>query len=218
MANDRIARDRAPPLARDPLSRQRRVVKLTPMNRVLILFGHPAIRKSRVNRAMAEAVRGLPGVTMRDLYELYPDLIIDVTREQNELREHDLIVFQHPFYWYSMPAIFKEWFDLVLAYGFAYGQGGTALQGKYWLNALTTGGRKVAYCAEGSNQFTVRQLLAPVEQTARLCGMRFLEPYVTYGTHQMDRAEAIPKAVDAYRARIEALVAADLAQEVAGAR
>jgi glutathione-regulated potassium-efflux system ancillary protein KefG len=174
-------------------------------NRVLILFGHPAVRKSRVNRLMAEAVAGIPGVRLRDLYEIYPDFVINVREEQELLRANDLIVFQHPFYWYSMPAIFKEWFDLVLEYGFAYGEGGTALRGKRWMNALTTGGQKSAYCREGHNHFTVRQLLAPVEQTAHLCGMEFLEPYVIYGTHQMDRDKAIPQAVAAYRARIEEL-------------
>ena len=82
--------------------------------RVLILYAHPMPRKSRANRALAEAVRGLEGVTFHDLYEAYPDFFIDVAREKALLVEHDVIVLQHPFYWYSAPALVKEWLDLVL--------------------------------------------------------------------------------------------------------
>lgn len=95
------------------------------MKRVLVLFAHPAVHKSRINRHLADAVRGLEQVTFHDLYEAYPDFLIDVPREQELLRSHDVIVVQHPFYWYSTPAIFKEWMDLVLEYGFAYGKGGS---------------------------------------------------------------------------------------------
>src|SRR6187455_1899648 len=98
--------------------------------RVLILFAHPALHRSRVNRVLVEAVRSLEGVTFHDLYEVYPDLLLDVDREQALLREHDVVVWQHPFFWYSAPALVKEWQDLVLELGFAYGEGGTALRGK----------------------------------------------------------------------------------------
>ena len=81
---------------------------------ILILFGHPAYDRSRVQRRLAEAVSDLPGVTFHDLYELYPDFDVDVPREQELLSAHDAIVLQHPFFWYSTPALVKEWEDLVL--------------------------------------------------------------------------------------------------------
>ena len=87
------------------------------MSKVLILFAHPALEKSRVNRRLVEAVRDLPDVTIHDLYEEYPDFDIDVPREQTLLMEHDILVLQHPFFWYSTPAMIKEWFDLVLQHG-----------------------------------------------------------------------------------------------------
>jgi glutathione-regulated potassium-efflux system ancillary protein KefG len=107
--------------------------------RVLILFAHPAPHKSRINRRLIESVKGLNNVTINDLYEEYPTFDIDVQHEQDLLLTHDIIVFQHPFYWYSSPAILKEWEDLVLEYGFAYGVGGTKLHGKLFLTAITTG-------------------------------------------------------------------------------
>jgi glutathione-regulated potassium-efflux system ancillary protein KefG len=174
------------------------------MRRVLILFAHPALRRSRVNRRLIEAVRGLDGVVVNDLYEVYPEFDIDVDREQRLLEQHDVVIFQHPFYWYSIPAILKEWQDLVLEHGWAYGRDGRALEGKLLLNAITAGGGEEAYRREGSNRFTVRELLAPIEQTARLCRMEYLPPFVVHGTHRLADPDIARYATD-YRRALEAL-------------
>ncbi|HWB79728.1 MAG TPA: NAD(P)H-dependent oxidoreductase [Nannocystaceae bacterium] len=172
--------------------------------RVLIQFAHPVVERSRVGRPLLEAVRGLPGITVNDLYEEYPTMWIDVRREQALLVEHDVIVFQHPFYWYSTPAILKQWQDMVLEHGWAYGDG-TMLRGKITFNALTTGGPASAYRAEGYNRFTVRQLLAPWEQTANLCGMRWLAPFVAHGALRPEAELGIPELQRCYRRIVEAL-------------
>ena len=149
--------------------------------RILVLFAHPSIDRSEVNRPLAEATARVRGVTLVDLYGEYPDFQIDVDREQKRLLAHDVIVFMHPLYWYSTPAILKEWQDLVLEYGFAYGSEGTALHGKLFFNALTAGGPEAAYCPEGTNHFVIRELLHPLEQTALLCGMEYLPPFALFG-------------------------------------
>jgi glutathione-regulated potassium-efflux system ancillary protein KefG len=173
--------------------------------RVLILFAHPAPHKSRINRRLIASVRGLDNVTINDLYEEYPTFDINVRREQELLLAHDIIVFQHPFYWYSSPAILKEWEDLVLEYGFAYGAGGTKLQGKLFLTAITTGGPREAYRRAGFNFFTIRELLAPFEQSAKFCGMRYLPPFVIHGARQFKDESEIIAQVQAYRYVIERL-------------
>ena len=175
------------------------------MRRVLVLFAHPVLERSRVNKRLVEAIRDLPDVTVHDLYEAYPTLAIDVAREQELLAGHDAIVFQHPFYWYSVPAILKEWQDLVLEHGWAYGPTGTALRGKLTLNALTTGGPAAAYHTDGYNRFTVRQLLAPWEQTAHLCGMRFLAPFVVHAALRVLGDDDLADRRAAYRRLIEGL-------------
>ena len=159
--------------------------------RILVLFAHPALEKSRVNRVLIEGLDRREGITFHDLYETYPDLDIDVKHEQELLSAHDVIVFHHPFYWYSTPAILKEWLDLVLEHGWAYGSEGNALKGKWFINVITTGGREKAYCEIGSNRFTVRQLLAPLEQTACLCKMLFLPPFVVHGSLGISRDEVL---------------------------
>jgi glutathione-regulated potassium-efflux system ancillary protein KefG len=172
--------------------------------RVLILFAHPAFHRSRAQRALVRAARDLEDVTFHDLYEAYPDFDVDVKREQALLEAHDAIVLQHPFYWYSTPPLVKQWMDLVLEYGWAYGWGGNALAGKLFLSAITAGGSEASYDAKGANRFPVRALLAPVEQTVHLCNMRFLAPFVVFGTHAMDAAD-FARAAAAYRDRLAAL-------------
>jgi len=175
------------------------------MARVLILFAHPALEKSRVHRRLVSAIPGHAEITLHDLYEAYPRMDVDVPEEQRLLLGHDVVVLQFPFYWYSTPPILKQWQDLVLQHGWAYGSQGTALRGKTLLCALSTGGRAEAYRPDGYNRFTVRQLLAPLEQTARLCGMRFLPPWVVYGTHRLGEAE-IRQAAERYAVLLDGLV------------
>ena len=133
------------------------------MPKVLLLHAHPAPHKSHANRLLLDAARRVEGVTVRQLYELYPDFLIDVPAEQQLLSEHDVVVFQHPFYWYSAPSLMKEWLDLVLQHGWAYGEGGTrASRGKPLLQAVTCGGSLEVYCSAGRHGHTVRDFLLPV--------------------------------------------------------
>lgn len=166
--------------------------------RVLVLFAHPALQKSRINRHLVTAAQGLDGVTFHDLYEAYPDLHVDVAREQHLLVGHDTVVLQYPFYWYSCPALLKEWLDVVLEYGFAYGRDGDKLRGKRLVSAITTGGPGEAYGRAGQNHFTMGELLAPFEQTARLCGMKWLPPFVIHGSAHGPDAPALATHAAAY--------------------
>lgn len=153
------------------------------MKKILVLFAHPAYHKSRINKAILNEIKGIEGVTVNNLYENYPDFFIDIQVEQNLLLQHDVVIWHHPFYWYSAPAIIKEWMDLVLQHGFAYGQNGKALEGKWALSVISTGGQKEVYCSTGSNHFTIKEFLAPFQQSATLCRMNYLPPFVIHGSH-----------------------------------
>ena len=166
--------------------------------KLLVLFAHPRPTSSVVQSAMLQAVSGLDGVTIHDLYAAYPDFAIDAAAEQQRLLAHDLIVLQHPFYWYSSPAIIKEWQDLVLENGWAYGPGGTRLAGRFLLSALSTGGTEQAYHHSGRNRFEMEQLLAPLNQTAWLCCMAYLKPFVIHAGRRMT-PEGLSAAVETYR-------------------
>jgi glutathione-regulated potassium-efflux system ancillary protein KefF len=180
--------------------------------KILVIYAHAAPHRSRVNRRLAEAARGIPGVFVRDLYETYPDFSIDVAAEQALLADAELLVFVHPIQWYSMPALLKEWVDCVLAAGWAYGAGGTALQGKsYWLVA-TAGSSMDAYTGQGVHGRPLDDYLHAFRQTAALCGMQWQPPSILYGAHQVDNA-AVDRHVDAFRQRLQASAAPALQPE-----
>ena len=157
---------------------------------VLVIAAHPQLEHSRINRRLMRAAAGSSAtVQVRDLYALYPDYLIDTDAEQALLQTARLIVWQHPIHWYSMPPLMKLWVDDVLAFGWAYGPGGAALRGKdLWLVA-TTGGPEDSYHPNSYNRYFFDAFLPPYEQTAALCGMRFLPPLLLHGAHRADEAE-----------------------------
>ena len=161
---------------------------------VLVITAHPQMEHSRINRRLMHAARKLSPnshstVVVRDLYSLYPDYLIDVPAEQALLSEAKLIIWQHPIQWYSMPPLMKLWVDEVLSFGWAYGPGGTALRGKdLWL-VTTTGGPQDSYHPKRYNRYFFDAFLPPYEQTAALCGMRFLPPLVLHGAHKASEAD-----------------------------
>ena len=157
---------------------------------ILVLVAHPELEQSRANRRMLAAVRALQTgagagrIAVRDLYALYPDYLIDVAAEQAALAPARLVVWQQPIRWYGMPPLLKLWVDEVLAFGWAYGPGGTALRGKdLWLVA-STGGPEDSYRPDSYNRYFFDAFLPPYEQTAALCGMRFLPPLLLHGAHK----------------------------------
>jgi glutathione-regulated potassium-efflux system ancillary protein KefF len=174
---------------------------------ILVLVAHPELEHSRANRRLLRAARSLQGddaarrVAVRDLYSLYPDYLIDVAAEQAALAAARLVVWQQPIRWYGMPPLLKLWCDDVLGFGWAYGPGGTALRGKdLWLVA-STGGPEDSYRPDSYNRYFFEAFLPPYEQTAALCGMRFLPPFVLHGAHRASDA-ALDSHAETYAQRL----------------
>lgn len=176
------------------------------MKKILVLFAHPRPDRSEVGIHLVEAAKALTDVTVVDLYAEYPTLEIDVDREQQRLLDHDIIIFQFPLYWYSAPSILKEWQDLVLEHGFAYGKEGKELVGKITMNVTTAGAIRHAYTSEGANEHELRELFLPFERTALLCGMRYLGPYAIFGSGRAVEERRVADHVTEYVALLEALM------------
>jgi glutathione-regulated potassium-efflux system ancillary protein KefF len=169
---------------------------------ILVVFAHPYPTRSRACARLLAAIRDLPGLEVRNLYERYPDFDIDVAAEQAALAAATTIVWLHPVYWYAMPALLKHWMDQVLVKGWAFGPGGSALGGKDCLWVATTGGDEAAYSPEGRHHHPIDVYVPPVEQTARYCGMNWLDPFVVHGAHLVDDAALDARAL-ALRQRLE---------------
>ncbi|MDM0115053.1 NAD(P)H-dependent oxidoreductase [Variovorax sp. J22R133] len=169
--------------------------------RIYLVAAHPHWRDSRVNRRLLDAAQTVVNVDLNDLYSSYPDFSIDVEAEQQRLARADMLVLMHPIQWYSMPPLQKLWLDEVLTYDWAYGTEGTALLGKdFWL-AATTGGPESSYHPQSYNRYFFDAFLPPYEQTAALCGMRFLPPMILHGARSAS-ARDIAAHVDVFVERL----------------
>jgi glutathione-regulated potassium-efflux system ancillary protein KefF len=158
----------------------------------LVIHAHPRPSHSVITQDLRRVFESSADVQVRPLYDLYPDFDIDVGSEQRALSEASLVVWLAPVYWYSLPALLKHWIDQVLLHGWAYGAGGTALRHKTAWWVCSAGAPKSAYLPGGMHMRPFEDFVAPIEQTARFCGMDWLPPFVVHGGHSTpaDQREA----------------------------
>jgi glutathione-regulated potassium-efflux system ancillary protein KefG len=159
------------------------------MENILVLMFHPRLEASNVNKFLWNSLRGRQEIVTKDMYELYPDFNIDVNAEQRDLLNADLVIMQHPFFWYAAPPLAKQWIDLVLEHGWAYGKGGDKLKDKKIMHIVSSGGGFETYCSEGKNLYTYNELLRPFELTYRLCGMQKLPAYIIPSANTLETPE-----------------------------
>ncbi|OAM29363.1 MULTISPECIES: NAD(P)H-dependent oxidoreductase [Eikenella] len=146
--------------------------------KTLIILAHPNLAQSTVNRRwLAELAKHPEHYTVHKLYEAYPSGKIDVAREQALVEAHDNLVFQFPVYWFNCPPLLKQWFDDVLAYGWAYGSKGKALAGRKTGIAVSLGAPAADYTAQGSVGHTVAEALRPFELSLRYCNADWQPPF-----------------------------------------
>ena len=151
------------------------------MKKTLVVLAHPSMeKKSIANKIIMERIRAIKDVKINDLYQKYPSFKFNIEAEQAALIDAESIIFQFPFYWYSVPGILKEWLDQVFTYGFAYGSTGNKLKGKQFLVSMTVGGPEDAYRTGGYNNFPINDLLKPLQQMTNLTGLKYNIPLVSY--------------------------------------
>lgn len=173
---------------------------------ILVILAHPYLDRSHANRALVRSLEGVEGVTVRSLYDLYPDFAIDAEAEREALTAASVVVWQHPIYWYTVPALLKLWFEKVLTHGWAWGRGGEALRGKRCLWVVTTGGDELDYRPAGIHKHDFEAFAPVVRQTAEFCRMIWLEPIVLHEARRCDPAE-LDATTERYRSRLTALAA-----------
>jgi len=143
--------------------------------KTLVIVSHPDILESSSQQFFLSSIKNRKDITIHHLESEYPDGNIDVKREQTLLREHDRIIFQFPFYWYSSPPLLKHWQDVVLEEGFAYGERGNALKGKEFRLIIMIGVPEKEYQAGGSELFSINELTKPFQAMAHKTGMIYLK-------------------------------------------
>jgi len=173
---------------------------------ILIIFSHPYPHRSHANKTLLAHIGNTQHVVINDLYEKYPDFHIDVSVEQSLLRRAELIIFQFPIYWYNVPALLKQWQEMVLTSQFALADNkqGRALQGKSVMAVVTAGKKHQSYQQGACNNYKLEDFLRPLEQTAIHCGMHYHAPLVLHQAHSASKLE-LTQFGQLYSQRIEQL-------------
>lgn len=125
--------------------------------------------------------------------------------EMDKLVACDLLIFQFPIWWLSLPAILKGWVDRVFACGVAYGGGryfdGGAMRGRRAMCALTLGGGQQVYSDQGFYA-GLEAVLFPIHHGVfGFAGFDVIEPFAVYGPSRMSDAERAD-ALDRYAERL----------------
>ena len=67
--------------------------------KTLIVIAHPNLKDSKVNRAWIKEAERYPDIfTIHNLYEIYPDELINIEKEQKLIEEHSSLILQFPIY------------------------------------------------------------------------------------------------------------------------
>lgn len=163
------------------------------MKNVLLISGHPNLDESVASATIINEIENaMPDIEIRKLDKLYPAYQFDIKAEQDAILKADLIIWQFPFSWYSVPGLLKLWIDEVFLHGFSHGSKGQ-LSGKKLLLSFTTGAPAEVYSSEGSFRHTIEDYLPQFETTALLCNLDYISPVYTNGISYTSRDNDIKK-------------------------
>lgn len=117
----------------------------------------------------------------------------DIKLEQAKVAWADLVIFQFPVWWFSMPAILKGWVDRVLSRGFAYSSGhkygSGLLKGKRAMLCLTTGTASSLYTPSGVDG-DLHHILWPIHNgILAYTGFTVLPPFAAWMPAQVCEKE-----------------------------
>ena len=166
------------------------------MVKVLVVVGHNSYKNSFANKYLVEHVKKNKlikhEVEFDILSENYPDMKIDVKKEQEKLSKADILVLQYPIHWYGWPTIMQKWLEDVWAYGWAYGSKGGALKGKKMLSCMTVGAPQEGY---KKPQHPAEELFNHDANSARFVGMSWEGAVFEYGCLFLPQTEEKKKQV-----------------------
>ncbi len=148
----------------------------------LVIITHPNINSSKINLSWAKAAEQYSDTfDIEYLYTKYPNLDYNIEEEQMLLKQYDEIIFQFPIHWFSTPFALKKYIDEVFTYGWAFGPGGTQMQGKKISLAVSTGGIEENYTLEKG--IPISELLNDVALTFKFCGCDIVHIHTFFGAN-----------------------------------
>ncbi|MEW9899035.1 NAD(P)H-dependent oxidoreductase [Chitinivorax sp. PXF-14] len=159
--------------------------------KTLVIVSHPYPEQSQTIKALQQAASHLADVEIRNLESLYGNdmAAIDVAAEQRACEEADRIVYLFPIHWFNLTPMLKAYLNQVWTYGWAFGPGGTALQGKEMLAVVTAGASAYTYSEAGLIRSTIEDVLTPMKASAHYVGMRYATPLAFFEARGLDQGK-----------------------------
>ncbi|SOD15068.1 NAD(P)H-dependent oxidoreductase [Pedobacter xixiisoli] len=175
--------------------------------KTLIIVTHPDIATSVINKRWVAELEKYPELyKVHQLHKVYPDGVIDVKAEQKLIEQHDKIIFQFPYYWFSCPGLLKTWMDEVLLHGWAYGsKSGYKMAGKKVALAISAGVDKEDFQHGAKYKYTLEELLRPFELSFEYIKVDYRPYFAYYGMEFNTSAEWVEKSVPLYLDFLKAL-------------
>lgn len=174
-------------------------------NKILILFAHPLYEKSKVNQILNSYIPDSEYITFHDLYEEYPEFEIDIRHEQELIRTHDIIIWQHPMYWYSCPALLKQWMDMVLQFRNPGDLKADQLRGKAVFQVMSIGEQQVSLIDSAADETPIAHYLTPFRRVVEFCNMQYLPPFLVR-VPKMSSIDDIHRKGEYYQYILEAII------------
>lgn len=130
----------------------------------------------------------------------------EIEAEIQKLEWCDLVIFQFPLWWFSMPAMLKGWVDRVFAMGRTYGGGrfyeNGVYKGKKAMISVTMGGPEEMYLRGGWNG-DLDAILRPIHRGIfEFNGFSVLAPHKVFGPARSSELERIAE-LERYAQRLQ---------------
>lgn len=143
--------------------------------KTLIIISHPDVAGSSTQQFFMAAAPKRDSITLHHLERVYPDGNINKEKEQKLLEAHDRIIFQFPLYWYSSPALLKQWQDVVLDEKKI-----AKWSGKEFGLVVMVGVGEKEYRTGGREAFTLDEILRPYQVVANKFDWTYLPIFPVY--------------------------------------
>lgn len=129
----------------------------------------------------------------------------DINGEIVKLASCDLLIWQFPLWWFSVPAILKGWVDRVFVMGRIYDYdhiyNNGRLKEKKALLSLTVGGEETIY-TKGGFIGDILSILRPIHRgILEFVGFEVLQPQITYAPAKISKEERL-KEIEHFRQRL----------------
>ena len=159
------------------------------MKKTLVLFAHPYFEHSTTNVRLLECYEAMDHVTVRDLYEDYPDFHIQPFRERKRIVEYERIIFHFPIIWFGLPPLLKLWIDEVFDMRWISENGINILSGKDAVIITSVGGRESNYSAEGKYKTEVEELLSGLKVSLHVNNIELKKIHIIYNADNLNETE-----------------------------